>query len=290
VTETPVVYREAEFAVEVTRDVVYGQGLSHSSAGSSSAVAMELTLDVYEPAGAPGPRPAIVLIHGGGFRSGTSQNGAFVTAGHYFAERGWVAFSINYRLSGDNGTAPAGWAGSDAAYAAVRDAKAAIRWVRANAVQYEIDPDRITAQGGSAGAIAALAIGTSRESDFRDELTVDEDWTLATTNLGKSSRVATVVEHWGSLSAANAPRWNDGVDRIDASDAPTIIFHGTEDPVVSFNSGLQVRDTFEAAGIPVEFHPIPGAGHSPWNVLVDGREQNAIALDFIAEQQGLEVR
>jgi len=287
----PIVYRDRQFEVDETRDIVYAKGLSHADWGSAKRSAIDLTLDVYEPqAVSSAPRPAIVIIHGGGFRSGDSQRQQFIDAGRYYASRGWVAFSINYRLAGQHGTVPSDWVSSKSAYAAIRDAKAAVRWVRAHADTYGLDPDRITAQGGSAGAIAALALGTSDDADYRDELRLEDDWTLATTNPGRSARVATVVDHWGSLSAVNALSWYDGQPRIDASDAPTIIIHGTEDAIVPYAAGLAVRDAFLDAGIPVELQPIAGAGHSPWQATIGGRSQHAIAVDFIVKHQGLDLR
>ena len=287
----PVVYRDSRFGIDVTHDVVYAKGLSHTDWGSSQSTVVELTLDVYEPtAAASSPRPVIILIHGGGFQSGTSRNGAFVSAGRFFSERSWVAFSINYRVAGQHGTVPDDWVSSNAAYVASRDIKAAVRWVRANAEVYNIDTDRITAQGGSAGGIAALMLGATNEGDYRDELTLDEDWTLATTNPTQSSRVATVVDHWGSLSAISAQTWYDGQPRIDSSDAPTVIFHGTADSVVPYAAGLAVQSAFEEAGILVELHPLPGIQHSNWQATVDGRPQNEVALDFIVAQQGLDLR
>lgn len=291
IPDTPVVYRNEHFEVDVTHDVVYGRGLSHADWGSSQTTTVDLRLDVYEPtAAATAPRPVVVMIHGGGFYSGSSRAGAFVAGANYYASRGWVAFSINYRLADAHGTVPDGWVSSQAAYVAIRDAKAAIRWIRANAATYNLDTDRIAVEGGSAGAISALALGATNEADYRDELSLDDDPTLATTNLGQSARVATVIDHWGSLSAVNAAQFFDGQPRIDSSDAPTLIIHGTEDSIVPYAAGLAVRDAFEAAGIPVELVPIPGAGHSPWSTEIGGRPQFDIARDFIVEHQNLDLR
>lgn len=112
-----------------------------------------------------------------------------------------MAFSINYRLADQFGTVPNDWVSSQAAYVSVRGTKATVRWVRANAATYGLDPDRITAEGGSAGAIA---LGASNEADYRDELSIEDDPTLGSTSLDRSGRVAIVVDHWGSLSAINA--------------------------------------------------------------------------------------
>jgi pectinesterase len=115
----------------------------------------DLKLDLYLPAAnGTAPRPAIVFVHGGGWRAGVRAN--FAPMAIRMAERGYVAASISYRLS------------PEAPYpAAVIDAKAAVRWVRAHAADYGIDPGRIAIAGGSAGGqIAALAGVTNGEGRF----------------------------------------------------------------------------------------------------------------------------
>jgi acetyl esterase/lipase len=105
-----------------------------------------LQLDLYLPAQRKaGPVPGIVFVHGGGWRAGVREN--FAPMAIRMAERGYAAATISYRLS------------SEALYpAAVQDARAAVRWMRAHAGEYGIDPSRIAIGGGSAGGhIAALA-------------------------------------------------------------------------------------------------------------------------------------
>jgi acetyl esterase len=99
----------------------------------------KLALDVYQPPKKGKDRPAVVVIHGGGWRVGDKQ--LFAQQGNQLAERGFVAFSVNYRL------APA-----HPYPAAVDDVEAAVEWVRKHAKQYGVDADRIGALGGSAGA------------------------------------------------------------------------------------------------------------------------------------------
>lgn len=115
------------------------EGLTYAQYGSR-----ELKLDLFKPAEQNNPLPAIVCIHGGGWRNGTGKG--FNRIAKYFAERGYVAVSISYRLSGE---APFP--------AQIQDCKAAVRWLRANAERYGINPDRIGATGHSAGGhLAAL--------------------------------------------------------------------------------------------------------------------------------------
>ena len=82
-------------------------------------------------------------------------------------------------------------------YAAQRDAKAALRWMVANASTYGINPDYITVGGASAGAITTIALGISNPEDFRDEISVDEDATLSTTNLDEAYTVQSMVYFTG---------------------------------------------------------------------------------------------
>ncbi|MFZ6720332.1 alpha/beta hydrolase fold domain-containing protein [Undibacterium sp. Ji49W] len=115
----------------------------------------DLQLDLFMPARTPAKAlPGIVLVHGGGWRSGSRENLAAMAI--RLAGRGYIAAAISYRLS------------AEAPYpAAIHDVKAAIRWMRSHADQYHIDPDHIAVAGGSAGGqIAALVGVTNGVSKF----------------------------------------------------------------------------------------------------------------------------
>ncbi|WP_420147901.1 alpha/beta hydrolase fold domain-containing protein [Spirosoma sp.] len=119
---------------------------------SSPTAYRKLLLDVYSPAATSGKRlPAILMIHGGGWRSGDRSHNNTL-AGH-LAAKGFVAIPVEYRLS------------PEALYpAAVHDIKAAIRWMRANADTYGIDPKRIAVLGFSAGGQLAALIGSTNKN------------------------------------------------------------------------------------------------------------------------------
>ena len=296
------VFTESTFDVEVTRDVVYAQGQSHSEWGSDDAETIDLLLDVYEPVRSDdGLLPAVVMIHGGGFTGGSKDHAAMSGMAQQFAERGWVAYSIDYRLAGDHGTLPADYpevpalaAGQQidqwaALYPACRDAKAAVRWVRATASEHSVHPDYIAVVGGSAGSFLALTLGVSEAGDCVDELSVDEDPTLATTNLDQSSEVATVIDHWGGTLILSMLELSGGGTRFDATDAPISIVHGTEDPTVPFSEAERIRAEYEQTGVTYEWLPLEGAGHGAWGVTVDGQDLAESAVEFVIETQSLPV-
>jgi len=289
---------DARYEVRTTRNVVYGQGLRRESWDAAEGEVIDLTLDVYEPVGAPDTRkPALVAIHGGGFVNGNAQSAPIVAFCETFAARGFVTFSINYRLARSYGSIPADWgrvpAGRNqdqynAMYTGGRDAKAAIRWVHANAEAYGVHPDYITALGGSAGSFIAVMLGTTDPSDYRDELSVDEDPTLAANHLDARSDVAAVIDHWGGPTLVDIVAARDGVDRFDADDAPICIIHGRDDPTVPFSMGEDIRDRCDAVGLDCAFHPFDG-GHGAWGTRIDGRRLPLVVGEFIVERLGLTV-
>lgn len=96
------------------------------------------------------PRPAIVFIHGGGWRNGDKRAAGFLNPTLSYAAKGYVCITINYRLLKE---------GSTAIDHCVEDVKNAVRWLRANAKTYNVDPDRIGATGNSAGAHLSVMLG-----------------------------------------------------------------------------------------------------------------------------------
>lgn len=108
-----------------------------------------LQLDLYLPRIKNAvPRPAVVLVHGGGWRAGYRAN--FTPFAIAMAERGYVAATISYRLS------------PEAKYpAAIQDVKAAIRWLRSRADKYGVNPQQIAVAGGSAGGQIASLVGVT---------------------------------------------------------------------------------------------------------------------------------
>ncbi len=259
--------------IAVETDVEYGK------AGERS-----LKLDVIRPKQeSPEPRPCIVWIHGGGWQngnksSGTQRLGALVSSGDY------VGVSVGYRL-----TDVASWP------AQIHDCKAAIRWVRANAKKYNINPDKMGVWGSSAGGHLVSLLGTSGDVAELE----GENGTP-----GVSSRVTCVVDFCGPSDflafGKSNPRLNDPgspvfkllggplADKQDAAsraspvtyvtkdDPPFLIMHGTQDNTVHISQAERLTAKTKEAGVNVTFVKIDGGGHG-----FGGEEVNARVKAFL---------
>ncbi|AQT68096.1 Carboxylesterase NlhH [Anaerohalosphaera lusitana] len=178
----------------------------------------------YQPKKVSEPLPAILLFFGGGW---SSRNlGQMEEFCKYFAARGMICMAPDYRVSSVEGTSP---------YEAVNDAKSAVRWVRANASNLKIDPDRIIVGGGSAGGhIAACTEIITGYNEPGEDLSVSSKPNLLcllnpvvdTTKNGYGSRRFT-PETDKELSPFH---------HITPDVCPTIIFHGTDDTTVPFEN------------------------------------------------------
>ena len=296
----PDVTLKASYSVRITRGIVYGEGLSHSSQGSDDSEIVQLLLDLYEPLDIFDERPAIILIHGGGLKGGSRQHGPIVKMAKYFAARGWVAVSIDYRLADDYGTVPDEWEEaietlplfkqSDVPYAiypAVRDAKAAVRWLYANADKYQVDTDYITVAGGSAGAYIGVGMAVTDEDVYMAEMSLAEDPTLESCNIEQPSAVNTIIDFWGGPGMANAVKYVYNKPVFDENDPPILIIHGDSDSVVSFDEAEQLVEIYEGIGVPYELHRLKGVPHSAWNEKIKGKGLEEVAFEFIVTQQDL---
>jgi acetyl esterase/lipase len=248
------------------RDVKYGR------AGDTS-----LKLDIYRPKEPKAERlPAIVFIHGGGWRGGDKNSGAGRVL-PLVAEGNYVGASVNYRLSGE-----ATWP------AQIHDCKAAIRWIRANAAKYGIDPDKIGVWGGSAGGHLVNMLGTS--GDVK-ELEGDNG------TPGVSSRVTCVVPFCGPANLVRAEKFEGGVrpSAVDLllggpieeneekarqaspvtyasqDDPPFLLFHGTADKTVPFAQAETMYKALKDAGVNVKLVRIVDGGHGIFGAEVDRR-------------------
>jgi acetyl esterase/lipase len=257
-----------------------------------------LTLDVYlPPAGLSRPAagfPLIVHIHGGAWMMGDSHfGGPFVDFPGVLASlaaRGYVVASIDYRLSGE------------AAFpAAAQDVKAAIRWLRSRASDYEIDPARAMTWGESAGGHLA---GLAAVSCNAQHLEPAQTFTFAFANTPPyvlpSSEISDCVQggvawfgvfDFATIAAqaregkspisrdvADAPEWRilgcfakeckqgqiaaaSPVTYVDPKNPPLLLIVGAEDKIVPYHQTLEMAEKLKAAGVPHELMVIPGVDH-----------------------------
>ena len=229
-------YRDQVFSsVDVTRDVVYGSA-------DVQGQPVDLKLDLYQPSGdTVAHRPLLIWVHGGGFTGGDKTSGA--TQANFFARRGYVAASINYRLlspTGCGGTPSPTLICEQAAIAAQHDAQAAVRWFRANASTYRIDTGRIAMAGSSAGAVTSLLV------DWRSEDPGNSG------NPGYPSAIRAAVSLSGGAPTNEA---------IDASDPPAIFFHGDQDRTVPFEWAVRNAAAMYEAKIFTVLQVLEGVGH-----------------------------
>ncbi len=270
---TPVASRtpflDALYETTVTSDLQYGTG----SVGNPASAQIPLHLDLYRPVGPalPATLPGFVVIHGGGFVGGSKSDGAIVQLCQAYAKRGYVTASIRYRLVGDNptlepGPTPGTTAQLRSMNAAAQDAAKAVRWLRANAASFGVDPDRIAIGGGSAGAITALFTGYQEAG-----------------TIGPNARVSVILDLWGGMYG--------GESLIDADDPPVFIVHGTADLTVAFTESQNLVARLNSIGLDYRYFPIQDAGHSAWqpffNNLVGGKTIDRHCAEFFFKTPGL---
>lgn len=229
--------------VKVRQSVVYGSGGGR-----------ELKCDIYTPPGATAKAPAILLVHGGGWRQG--ERGVMRGYGERLAAAGFVGVAPEYRL-----TPESAWP------AQIHDIKAAVRWVRANADELGVDPERIAILGRSAGAhLALLVAGAPDLADFDG----------VGGNAGVSSAVAASIAifpptlfflgeervHGGSpahsllgdAATAELARAASPVSYARPGFPPTFLLHGTADKLVPASASMVMYEALVAAHVPVEMH------------------------------------
>ena len=230
---------------------VFGKGGDH-----------DLHAEIAYPKNATGPLPAVIDIHGGGWIAGGPQEGQAVQ----LAQNGYFAASIEYRLSN-----VATWP------AQIQDCKCAVRWLRANAAKYNVDPNRIGVWGQSAGGHLVACLGTM--ADVK-EYEGDGGWP------GVSSRVQAVVDYFGPTDLTRpdiytpfAIKCSEGLfggtlhDKpevwksgspffyVKADDPPMLIVQGDSDRIVPMAQSTIFDEALTKAGVPHQLLIVKNADH-----------------------------
>jgi len=249
-------------------EVIVEENITYGKGGDS-----DLKLDLVRPDG-DGPFPAIVFIHGGGWYQGNRQGyrGQMTEA----AKRGYVAATISYRLMKFDEAKKETATAVPIFPTQIHDAKAAIRWLRANSDRYHVDPNRIGVTGGSAGGHLSLLVGLT---DSKSDLEGDGG------NSDQSSRVQAVVNVYGPTDmaachktssvawifrlfmggtpeeAVETYRAASPVTYVSKDDPPVLTLHGDRDALVPIAQATTLDDKMKAAGASHKLMIFEGAGH-----------------------------
>ena len=232
--------------------------------------AHQLKLDLYRPKDITGPIPVVVWVHGGGWKNGSHKKCPAV----WLAQHGFAVASIQYRL-----TDVAQWP------AQINDCHNAVRWLRKQAVSYQLDADHIGAWGSSAGGHLVALMGT-RPVEQSGSVQAVCDWygpselmTMPPNNIGDVANSngakllgATVREIPEKAADASA------LDQVSAGDAPFLIMHGSADPGVPLEQSQKLHDKLKATGVDSTLQIIDGAGHG--GPLFKTEEAKALVREF----------
>lgn len=256
-------------------DVTVLHGLVYRVVGDQT-----LRLDAYLPHSNGSPRPAIVIVHGGGWRSGTRTTFApgesnVESTARLFAARGWATFSIDYRL------APA-----SRFPAQVSDVQGALAWVRRNGVRYQIDPLRVALLGASAGGNLAVLAALTSTSDSAPAAAVSWSGPMDLTSFYRA--LATrgsrpfVVDYLGCVPAACPARYRDAspADQVTATSPPTLLANGTNE-IVPLQQAIKMAAVLAAKHVPHAVVIVPGSRHAAdYEPAVIGRTVSFLVARF----------
>ncbi len=255
-----------------------------------------LLAEIAYPAERPAaPLPVVIWIHGGGWSSGTHRK----NQAEWLARHGYFTASIEYRLSGESA-----WP------AQIEDCKLAVRWLRANAAAYNIDPERIGVWGSSAGAHLAAFLGTtSGEARFEGRgghegagssvqavvcYCAPLDFTSGSEGIQKSLGKAPDFESpalralFSTSFQQDPERWRDGspIQHVKPGAPPFLLVHGDQDVTVPHGQSVRFAAALNRAGVPVELITVRGAGHAMTApkgeppAFPDGAALKAAVLEF----------
>jgi len=219
--------------------------------------------DLYLPSDIPeGKRlPAMVIIHGGGFRLGIKDCPREVNIAENIARHGYVGMSIDYALAA---------VGKPEWPRILHDCKTAVRWLRANAERLQIDPERIGVIGGSAGGTLASLVAMTLPSDGLDPVEPWGDVSCAVSCCVDLYGVTDIVK-WNNDTVLFNKTFEEAPDLyrqaspmtyVRADGVPQLIMHGTADETVDISQSKDFASALANAGSPHELIIVPDARHS----------------------------
>ena len=229
----------------------------------------ELKLHLFEPKSKLNDKPvaAVVFFFGGGWNTGTPKQ--FYPQAEYFSKQGMLAVAAEYRVKKRHKTTP---------FDCVEDAKSAIRWLRSNAKQMGVAPDKIVAAGGSAGGHLAACTGivSGLESTDEDHTISSKPNAMILFNpvLDTSKRI-----NRNKAGGRKRAKEISPVHHVQAGIVPTLVFHGTADRTVPFENAERFNRLMKEAGNNCELKSFAGKGHGFFN-SPDFRPANKDERDY----------
>ena len=232
----------------------------------------DLKLFIFEPEGhkTSDSRPAVVFFFGGGWNGGTPSQ--FYPHCAHLAEKGIVAMAADYRVFSRQKTSP---------FQCVEDGKSAVRWIRQNACKLGIDPNRVSAGGGSAGGHVAAATGNLPKFDAEGEdksIPSKPDALLLFNPVYDNG-----PEGYGHSRVQ--PNWQDisPLHNIRKGAPPTIVFLGDQDNLIPVSTAEAYQKKMEEAGSRCETHIYQGASHGFFNFGKKGKDGTDYYEDTVAK-------
>ena len=218
--------------------------------------------------------PAIVFFFGGGWNGGGRQH--FVNHARYLSQRGMVCFLADYRTKKSHQATP---------FDCLKDAKSAVRFIRAHAEDFGIDPDRLVAAGGSAGghlaAATALTSGFNQESDDTSISCVPNALVLYNPVIDNGPG------GYGYERISEAYKEFSPLHNISRGAPPTIIFLGTEDKLIPVSTVEYYRTVMEKVGSRCEVKLYEGQAHGFFNYRnFEYYKQTLTETDFFLQSLG----
>ncbi|MEO1524086.1 MAG: alpha/beta fold hydrolase [Planctomycetota bacterium] len=245
--------------VELIKDIAYREG-------DSEKWELDLFLPKNEKASSQSKRPAIVFIHGGGWRSGDKGGGQWRSQPIAYAQKGYVCISVNYRLTDETSIT-----------GCIEDCKNAVRWLRAHAEKYNVDPDRIGAYGNSAGAHLVSVLGLADEKAGLEGDGPYQNHSSAVQAVVCSAPPTDLI-NWDGKSEFDPRRGERlfGTSDLEKGrslakkcspityvkkDVPFLVIHGTADRTVPIYQGDSFVEALKKADADVTYIRVDGAGH-----------------------------
>jgi len=221
---------------------------------------IDLKLDIYRSKNLRKAVPVLIFIHGGGWSKGKRSD--YLPYLLDYALKDYVTVTVSYRLSGVANFP-----------AALEDVKCAVRWIRENAEEYLIDPNKIAVIGGSAGGHLAMMLAYTNDDEYTEECpdSISSKVNAVVNIYGPVDLTTPYARERGESSSFLGYTYKENPEiykvaspctYVSSDDPPTLTFHGTIDSLVPVSQADSLHKWLDKAGIPNEYHRLKGWPHT----------------------------